>query len=231
MGICSKCRTVCSSVSLTICDGLLCDTCEATRISTIAMERSKKSRLRQCCLHPLPSMGTQKSSSTRWSLKSQWHRAICSSRYPKPEEETVSSPIEKTSPCPQKTHTCIEDCSFPSGRGGKRIRCCVSSRHYHVKCLNLLEDEIEGHAWPCLECRVLPYNVKYIRDSNYRLTHFMSSMMNDKITEIKDLKLKCQNFQPENETLRQHNTDLQYETKINRSLLNIKDPKRLLGVG
>ena len=179
-------------------------------------------------------MGTQKSSSTRWSLKSQW--AICSSRYPKPEEETVSSPIEKTSPSPQKTHTCIEDCSFPSGRSGKCIRCCVSSRHYHVKCLNLLEDEIEGHAWPCLECRVLPYNVKYIRDSNYRLTHFMSSMMNDKITEIKDLKLKCQNFQPENETLRQRNTDLQYEMtalkpKLTDLSLTSRTPKDCLVLG
>ena len=140
------------------------------------------------------------------------------------EEETVSSPIKKTSPSPQKAYTCTEDCSFPSGGGGKRIRCCVCARHYHVKCLNLPEDEIKGHAWPCLECRVLPHNVKYIRDSIDRLTHFMSSMMNDKITEIKDLKLKCQNFQTENETLRQRSMDLEYEMTALKSKLTDLSP-------
>ena len=100
----------------------------------------------------------------------------------------------------------------------------MCARHYHVKCLNLPEDEIKGHAWPCLECRVLPHNVKYIRDSIDRLTHFMSSMMNDKITEIKDLKLKCQNFQTENETLRQRSMDLEYEMTALKSKLTDLSP-------
>ena len=140
------------------------------------------------------------------------------------EEETVSSPIKKTSPSPQKAYTCTEVCSFLNGGGGKRIRCYVCARHYYVKCLNLPEDEIKGHAWPCLECRVLPHNAKYIRDSIDRLTHFMSSMMNDKITEIKDLKLKRQNFQTENETLRQRSMDLEYEMTALKSKLTDLSP-------
>ena len=33
---------MCPSISLRICDDLLCDTCEAKRISTLALERSQK---------------------------------------------------------------------------------------------------------------------------------------------------------------------------------------------
>ena len=143
---------MCSSVSFRICDDLLCDTCEATCISIIALERSQKEQTAPALSTPAALDGNPEVVVNTVASEESGEPGDLQLEIPEvSEEETVSSPIKKTSPCSQKTQTCIEDCSFPSGGGGKRIRCCVCARHYHVKCLNLPKDEIKGHAWPCLE--------------------------------------------------------------------------------
>ena len=87
-----------SSVILRICDDLLWDTCEATRISTIALEGSQKEQTAPALSTPVALDGNLKVVVYTVASEESEERGDLQLEIPEvSEEETVSSPIMRTS--------------------------------------------------------------------------------------------------------------------------------------
>ena len=218
MGICEKCRRCTPEVTLRQSDDMLCNSCEAERVEGLkreVLQRQSSSSSAAATSTPQDNAGSPANTTAVETTEPPGgqHETLSTAQT---QDNCISGPGSRA----DSLGICVAECQFRTSGGGKRLRCCVCARHYHIKCLNLPSDEIKGNAWPCPECRVLPHDVKHIRSAVDSLTNLMNNVLDNKFSEFSQIQLKCQKLQIENEKLREQNMKIEHEMQCLKSHLN-----------
>ena len=96
---------------------------------------------------------------------------------------------------------CVEDCTKGRKDLGDMIRCCLCAQWYHLECINIDKTEATG-VWPCLECRKISANLKFVTDTIVKMTATVESLTNKIDTLQKDAAKQKEELLKDNKELK-----------------------------